>query len=86
MPIDFSGSCQGWLVLVGKLCKHFGQAGLGEFFDFIGNTQIGFVDFDNPRKVNGSRDQNQIAWRTVDGFFQFVPLDGAVTHSGQTGS
>ena len=70
-------------MLVRKLNKHFGQAGLGEFFDFIGDAQIRLVDFDNPREVNGSRDQDQIAGSTVDGFFEFVSLDRAVAHRGQ---
>ena len=44
-------------MLVRKLGKHFGQAGLGEFFDFIGDAQIGLVDFDQPA-------QGQWEWRS----------------------
>ena len=66
-----------------ELGKHFGQAGLGEFFDFISHAQIRPIDFDHPREVNGSGDQHEIARSAADGFLQFVPLDSAVTHGGQ---
>ena len=70
-------------MLAHELGQHFGQAGLGEFFDFIGHAQIGLIDFDHARQVNGSGDQDEIAWSTADGLLQFMPLDSAVAHRGQ---
>src|SRR2546425_9488075 len=51
--------------------------------DLIGHTQARLVEFDHPREVNGSGNQDQIARSVVDGLFQFMPLHGAVAHGWQ---